>query len=133
MPFDKSEYDKQYAKDHIKRKFIPFNDTVPEDVALLEWLAKQSNVTAYIKGLIRADMEQMKSFEEYNRQSEEVAKSLSDIEIPLEDFYRDEEAIKACVEGEHAIYVGWHGDYEYRIDVDARKVLTVTNKIKFNS
>lgn len=57
MAFDKSEYDKQYAKDHIKRKFIPFNDTVPDDVELLAWLATKGNMTAYIKGLIRADME----------------------------------------------------------------------------
>ena len=57
MAFNKTEYDKQYAKEHIKRKFIPFNDTVPEDQELLSWLATKANVTQYIKGLIREDME----------------------------------------------------------------------------
>ena len=57
MPFNKSEYDKEYAKKHITRKFIPFNDTVPEDVEILAWLATKENVTGYIKYLIRQDME----------------------------------------------------------------------------
>lgn len=56
MAFDKGEYDKQYAKDHIKRKFIPFNDTVPEDAELLAWLSTKANVTQYVKQLIRDDM-----------------------------------------------------------------------------
>ena len=56
MAFDKGTYDKQYAKDHIKRKFIPFNDTVPEDQELLSWLATKPNVTQYVKNLIREDM-----------------------------------------------------------------------------
>ena len=57
MAFDKKAYDKEYAKAHITRKFIPFNDTVPEDAELLAWLAQQGNVTQYVKGLIREDME----------------------------------------------------------------------------
>ena len=57
MAFNKGEYDKQYAKDHIKRKFIPFNDTVPEDQEILEWLATKPNVTQYVKALILADIE----------------------------------------------------------------------------
>ena len=56
MAFNKSEYDKQYNKDHIKRKFIPFNDNVPEDQEILEWLATKPNVTQYVKQLIREDM-----------------------------------------------------------------------------
>ena len=56
MPFNKSEYDKEYAKAHITRKFIPFNDTVPEDVELIKHLSTVGNVTAYVKKLIRADM-----------------------------------------------------------------------------
>ena len=60
MPFNKSKYDQQYNRDHITRKFIPFNDTVPEDAELLEWLAQQGNVTQYVKGLIRGDMERGK-------------------------------------------------------------------------
>ena len=57
MAFDKSKYDKEYAKAHITRKFIPFNDTVPEDAELLAWLAQCGNVTQYVKRLIREDME----------------------------------------------------------------------------
>ena len=55
MAFDKKTYDKQYAKEHIKRKFIPFNDTVPEDQEILEWLATKPNVTQYVKRLILED------------------------------------------------------------------------------
>ena len=57
MAFDKGKYDQEYNRAHIRRKFIPFNDTVPEDVKLLEWLATKPNVTQYIKQLILADME----------------------------------------------------------------------------
>ena len=56
MAYNKAEYDKEYAKAHITRKFIPFNDTVPEDVSMLEHLATVGNVTAYVKQLIREDM-----------------------------------------------------------------------------
>ena len=61
MPFDKSAYDKEYAKKHITRKFIPFNDTVNEDAELLAWLATKDNVTQYIKELIRDDMTRIRS------------------------------------------------------------------------
>ena len=57
MGFNKAAYDMEYAKKHITRKFLPFNDTNPEDAELLEWLAQQGNVTQYMKGLIRDDME----------------------------------------------------------------------------
>ena len=60
MPFDKKAYDMGYARAHITRKFIPFNDTVPEDAELLKWLACKPNVTQYVKELIRADMEAKK-------------------------------------------------------------------------
>ena len=56
MGFNKSEYDQEYNRRNIKRKFIPFNIQNPEDLELLEWL-KGKNVTAYVKELIRADME----------------------------------------------------------------------------
>ena len=56
MPFDKKTYDVEYAKAHVKRKFIPFNDQNPDDARLLSWLSNQDNVTQYIKGLIRDDM-----------------------------------------------------------------------------
>ena len=53
MAFDKSRYDQEYNKQHITRKFIPFNDTVQDDAILLEWLAARGNVTQYVKRLIR--------------------------------------------------------------------------------
>lgn len=55
MAFDKSKYDQEYNKLHIRRKFIPFNDTNPDDCVMLEWLATKPNVTQYIKDLIMQD------------------------------------------------------------------------------
>ena len=55
MAFDKTKYDQEYQKAHIRRKFIPFNDTNPDDCVMLEWLATKSNVTQYIKDLIMQD------------------------------------------------------------------------------
>jgi hypothetical protein len=57
MAFNKNKYDQEYNKAHITRKFIPFNDQNPDDKELLSWLSGIENVTQYIKGLIRADME----------------------------------------------------------------------------
>ena len=56
MAFDKGKYDQEYNRAHIRRKFIPFNDTVPEDAELLAWLSTKMNVTQYVKQLIRDDM-----------------------------------------------------------------------------
>ena len=53
----KSAYDQQYMKEHIKRKIIPFNIEQDDDLELLDWLNRQDNITAYIKALIRADMD----------------------------------------------------------------------------
>ena len=57
--FDKSKYDQEYAKEHIRRKHIPFNDTDPEDMLLWDWIRKQPNATQYIKKLIREDMQKV--------------------------------------------------------------------------
>lgn len=56
MAFNKSEYDKQYARENIKRKHIPFNQNNPEDMALLDWINRQPNATEYIKRLVREDI-----------------------------------------------------------------------------
>ena len=61
MPYNKAQYDKEYAKKHITRKFIPFNNTVSEDAELLAWLATKDNVTQYVKELIRDDMTRIRS------------------------------------------------------------------------
>ena len=62
----KSQYDMEYAKAHITRKHIPFNDNNPDDMAMLAWLHKQANITQYIKGLIRADMPNSRPFRSLN-------------------------------------------------------------------
>ena len=59
--FNKSKYDTEYNKAHVKRKFIPFNDTNKEDVELLAWLDRQENVTQYIKSLIAEDIKYTKA------------------------------------------------------------------------
>jgi hypothetical protein len=58
MAFNKTQYDIEYAKEHITRKFLSFNHDDPNDAALLEWLNSQGKgkVTAYIKRLIVEDM-----------------------------------------------------------------------------
>ena len=60
MAFDKSKYDVEYAKAHIRRKFLPFNDQNPDDSELLRWLEDQDNITVYLKQLIRDDMTRKK-------------------------------------------------------------------------
>ena len=52
----KQAYDTQYIKEHIKLKTIAFNNSIPEDMKLLEWVEKQKNQTQYVKDLIRDDM-----------------------------------------------------------------------------
>lgn len=58
MPFDKSKYDMEYAKEHVTRKFIAFNNNDPQDKELLTYLnAKgKGNVNAFIKQLVLQDM-----------------------------------------------------------------------------
>ena len=56
MPFNKGKYDTEYNKTNVTRKFIPFNKNNPEDVALLDWLNRRDNVTAYVKQLIKQDI-----------------------------------------------------------------------------
>ena len=55
---NKGQYDQEYARTHIVRKFIPFNPTVSQDDAkMLSWLSAKPNITQYIKDLIREDIE----------------------------------------------------------------------------
>lgn len=59
-PEEKSAYDQQYMHDHIIRKLIPFNKDKDEDMELLAFAESKGPraFTAYIKDLIRQDMEQ---------------------------------------------------------------------------
>lgn len=56
-PEEKSRYDQQYMHDHIVRKLLSFNKDKPEDIVLLAYAESMGNFTAYIKDLIREDME----------------------------------------------------------------------------
>lgn len=55
-PEEKSLYDQQYMHDRIVRKLLPFNKGKPDDMMILEYAESKGNFTAYIKNLIRNDM-----------------------------------------------------------------------------
>ena len=112
MPYNKAEYDKEYAKAHITRKFIPFNDTVAEDVAILEHLATVGNVTAYVKRLIREDMRRTADAVIFNG-------------VTYAAGYIDKDAIKRAETEGHAIRSERGGNLEVVVDVDAMTVLKV--------
>lgn len=57
MKFNKSEYDQKYARENVTRKHLVFNRNNQDDKAILEWLSTKANINAYIKQLIKADME----------------------------------------------------------------------------
>ena len=57
MAFDKTRYDVEYSKNNVMRLFLNFNRNNAEDVALLNFARSHGNVTAYIKRLIKEDMD----------------------------------------------------------------------------
>lgn len=59
---EKLKYDKQYYRDHITRVVLNFNDRVPEDKAIHNWLLSigKGNYSTYIKALIIDDMKKHK-------------------------------------------------------------------------
>lgn len=63
MPFDKSQYDMEYARENITRKFLAFNKNDPADVAILEHLRNipRGTMNEYIKQLIRDDMKRQET------------------------------------------------------------------------
>ena len=130
MPFDKSTYDKEYAKEHIKRKHIPFNTSIPDDSEMLEWLSSKGNISQYVKELIREDMKKHEALENMRKEARKCEEEIKDLQIPLVHGYRDDEAIHVCLKEDHRIYVGRYKSFEYRIDVDAKKVMTVIDFLK---
>ncbi len=54
-------YDAEYNKKFVKVKHVMFNITNPEDVELMEFLDSHESKNAYLKALIRADMEKQKN------------------------------------------------------------------------
>ena len=59
----KAEYNRKYANEHFKGKFLSFNITNPEELELLNFMKAQPNSNQYVKDLIRADMEKRKQEE----------------------------------------------------------------------
>ena len=55
--FDKAAYDARYLRENMIQKKIQFNRQNPADMKMLEWVTAQGNFTAYIKALIKRDME----------------------------------------------------------------------------
>ena len=60
MGFDKSAYDQKYHHEHLTKKLIAFNLDKPDDMAILRFAETQGNFTAYVKDLIKKDMEARK-------------------------------------------------------------------------
>ena len=57
----KLKYDRQFANEHYKGKFLSFNIQKPEEYELMMFMRAQPNSNQYIKDLIRADMEKRKA------------------------------------------------------------------------
>lgn len=58
---NKLKYDREYANEHYKGKFLSFNVTNPDELELLMFMRSQPNSNQYVKDLIRADMEKRKT------------------------------------------------------------------------
>lgn len=126
--FDQREYVNRYHRETIARKNVTFNRNKPDDMTLLEWAEKQPDgFVAYVKGLIMEDYEAHKAREEFISRADAAEEKVMNITFPAVDGYRDEEAIRDCIENDHTIYVRRFNNWEVRIDVDAKKVLTVRN------
>lgn len=95
------------------------------DADILEHLGKQDSIQGYIKRLIREDMDAQITRDWYALKCSDALEKLNGISIPLQHGYRDEDAIRNCVENEHTIYVHRMEQWEIRFDLDDRKVLTV--------
>jgi hypothetical protein len=56
---EKSKYDQEYQKSHMKRVSVWFN--LEKDKELIDWFeSRDESVSAYIKSLIRQDVENHK-------------------------------------------------------------------------
>lgn len=59
-PEEKSAYDQQYIKTNVVRMMVTFNRRKPEDMVLYDWMTSRGeSMVAYIKRLIREDMERV--------------------------------------------------------------------------
>ena len=55
-----------YHNAHFKYKLIPFSTTSESELEMLDWLEKQPTMSAYVKGLIRADLDRHKEEQKKN-------------------------------------------------------------------
>ena len=59
--FDQGKYIVQYMNENIKHVKVSLNKNKPEDAVLIEWLnSRAEGASAYIKNLIRADIQAKK-------------------------------------------------------------------------
>lgn len=118
MAWDKKSYDAEYYRKNIFCKRLPFNRSIPEDEELLDFVNKQENFTAYIKDLIRKDMD---------RQREQPDQPPPTGTIPcilVNGGFEDAEAIREAEENNHRIKTEFYTDrWEITVDLDARKIL----------
>lgn len=130
---EKARYDQDYIRRNCVRMSVLLNKV--HDADIIEFLrGSGESFNARVKRLIREEIDGVRGRAEYEEHVRKVREELGPIEIPAGE-YRDDEACKIAIEKEHRIYVEWRGEYEVRIDVDARKVLTVRNlwNMKFDS
>jgi hypothetical protein len=133
--FDQAEYIKEYQRENRFSKKVTFNRKNPDDMEMVAWLdSRPEGIVQYLKWLIRDDMERWNVIERASARTEAVEKEIGEIRFPAVDNFRDEDACKVCMEEGHRILVKTVCDWEVRIDVDTRKVLTVRNinKIHFD-
>ena len=61
---NKKSYNREYARKNFRCKNVQFNVQYKEDIELLEWVqSRPEGGNTYIKGLIRDDMNRVKSLE----------------------------------------------------------------------
>ena len=123
---------KKYDATNTRQYHLKLN--LKTDADIIQWLDKQDSMQGYIKDLIRADMEEQELLSKMAKRTQAIEDEISGMQVQLVDDYRDEDAIKVCMDEGHRIYVGRHDWFEYRIDVDAKKVLCcydIRNKYQF--
>ena len=126
----KSEYDVRFIRERCVKKTVLLNKE--QDAEIIEHLKGVPNFNAYIKELIREDLEHRQAVERMNAKTDAVRKELAEITFPAVDNFRDEEAIKICMEEGHRIFVDIIQHWEVRVDVDTRKVLSVRDMNKLH-
>ena len=112
---------RKYDAENTQQIHLKLNKTTDSDI--LAYLERQDSIQGLIKRLIREEMEKHEAFENMAKRAQECERECSGMKIELVDGYKDEEAMRICMENDHRIYVGRHYPYEYRIDVDAKKLL----------